>query len=319
MQIEYPINAEMVMKSMSDCTDVLTQEFCDNANYSIIDAWLFRKHASTGGATASYFSDSNQDRTTWYDGISAVDPRLVFMAFSDLVGHAVRSEAINFETFNKNCLQNYNCIEEIERVHTSMKNCFEEFLTELLFPWLVDKQTKGKPFLKKIIKLMFDTQIPDIDFFDYKNFIVLVESISRAKRIFCKYYMGAYPFLDGFNGLYTPHERISKIQKGHNNARCLDEDIEGMFCRVFGENGDREKLSHLYLNADIQALLAYSKVPFSDELQDCTQNITDIFENIDGIYNRYIQIRGTAQGEMMRSALCMLALEWNNQGGKILE
>ena len=317
MQIENRTHADLVLETMSKCTDVLTQEFCDNANYAIIDAWLLRKHASTGGSTVNYFPDIAQERIAWYDGISAVDARLVFMAFSDLVGYAVRSENINFDSFRYNCLQNFKSIPYMTRVEEAMDRCFRDFLTELLFPWFVYKQTKGKPFLKKFVKLMFDDDVPDIDFFDYKHFIALIESISRAKRIFCKYYMGAYPYLDGYNGVYTPHERISKIKKGTTNTRIGDADIEGMFCRVFGEMGEREQLSTLYLEADMQAFFAYCKLPFTKDLMNSAKDIGNVMDAIKGVKDNYILIRGTAQGEMLRATLCQMAIEWSSKGGKV--
>jgi len=317
LQTEKRTHAELVLKNMSDCTDVLTQEFCDNANYGIIDSWLFRKHASAGGSAVNYFMDSGQERNKWYDGVSAVDSRLVFIAFSDLVGHAVRSDNISFESFNYNCLRHYTTFDDIERVSKDMNDCWKEFLTEALFPWFVDKQTKGKPFLKKFITLMFDTTLPDTDYFDYVNFIELIEAISRAKRIFCKYYMGAYPFLDGFNGVYTPHERISKIKKGITNTRMNDEDIEGMFCRVFGELGDREKLSSLFLEADMQAFYAYCKLPLTKDIIESTKDIGTVMESIKGVFDNYILIRGSAKGEMLRATLCQIAIEWSLKGGKV--
>ncbi len=316
MQIENRTHADLVLQTMSNCTDVLTQEFCNGANYGIIDAWLFRKHASGGGSAVNYFTDSGHERITWYDGISAVDPRLVFMAFSDLVGHAVWSDHINFDNFRKNCLKNFESLAYMERVEKDMDRCFREFLTEMLFPWFVDKETKGKPFLKKIVALMYDTDIPNIDFFDYKNFIMLIESISRAKRIFCKYYMGAYPYLDGFNGVYTPHERISKVKKGINNTRVGDEDMEGMFCRVFGEMGDRETLSSMFLEADMQAFFVHCNLPLTKELRDSSEAMVRVMGSVEGIFNNYITRRGSAQGEMIRATLCQIAIEWSLQGGK---
>ena len=317
MQIENRTHADLVLETMSNCTDVLTQEFCDNANYGIIDAWLLRKHASAGGSTVNYFADSGHERVSWYDGISAVDARLVFMAFSDLVGHAVRSEHINFESFKHNCLLNFESLPYMRRVEEAMDRCFREFLTELLFPWLVDKRTRGKPFLKKFVKLMFDDDVPDIDFFEFKHFITLIESISRAKRIFCKYYMGAYPYLDGFNGVYTPHERISKIKKGTTNTRISDESIEGMFCRVFGESGDREQLSSMYLEGDMQTFFAYCNLPLTKELMKSGEAVVKVMGGVKGIFDNYILKRGTPQGELLRATLCQMAIDWSNNGGKV--
>lgn len=307
--------------NLVDCQTVLTQEFAENALSSVSDAWLLRKHVISGESMINFFANTAEQRLEFYDSFTACDPRLILMAFSELVGMNIKTNKYNIEYFKK-VVQKYSNRLYFEHKLDVLNSSFKYFYNNDLEPYFSTYKPQNPDFLDDILSLVFDKEPERRNYYEPKYIIKLVQVTERVKRVFIKYCMGAFLHMDKYNGIYTQAYGMNNMQKSQiNNYKLSAKHIEKMtdMKEPFDSEKLRPTMSSVLLNSDMQTVLYHLKIKQTDEIGDAFVQVYESFVCYKGIFDKYESIRGTLEGDTLRNMLIVILLEFRCQGGLTLD
>jgi len=303
---------------LATCSDIFTQEFCDGCTNRLADAWLLRRHIIADESMINFYTNTAIERNMFYDGFTAVDPRFLCLAFADLVGIDIGSGDFNFSYMKKYVYRYRDTKYTLHKIEI-LNSCFKLFYKNDLEPYLGCEQPENLAFVEELAMMVFDEDVENKNYYESDNFIELIQVIEKFKRVFVKYFCGAYLHLDRFKGLYTTVHKFNNIRKTNfNNYRLtasMAKKISG--AKEYVESDIlKPNLSGMLLVTDVQSMIGHLDLKLTDKMKEAHDYIYESFAIYKGIFDRYDSIRGTIQGDVMRDMLVTIALNFCNEGGK---
>lgn len=311
------IDKKIVAEKLFVCSSILTQEFCETSLNSLMDAWLLRKHIVSGESMINFYPNTATERLRFYDCFGACDSILVFMAFSDLVGAEISTEQFNFQYFKK-IVNRYDNRNYTEYKIEILDMCFKLFWHQELEPFLSADKPLNSDFFNDMALMIFDCETKPFDYFEAGDLIEITQIVEKFKRVFVKYYLGAYLHLDKYEGMYCNTDSIHKLKKSKiNNYRLSKKQLADITeCdEQFNSEKVRPAISTMLLNADVQSMYCHLAMEYDDKMKESHHFLYQSFSLYDGIFDKYETIRGGIEGDILRTMMLTIALEYYKGGG----
>ena len=300
------------------CSQIITEEFCDALNFVLIDAWLFRRCTKNNERIENYHNHGDALRMEWYNGISSVDQRIALAAFSNFSSLHLNSDFICFKHYKNQFLKEMTYA-KMDSINNTIDSNFCRFLSECLVPYM--QQDKIDNFLRDLaedfLELMLDTDPTGIilNFANPANLIDAVRVIEKAKHIFVKYYFGAFPYLDSYNGLYTTNEKYTVPNLLKEGKTLLDDVLQSHTIETIEGKDHKDMIGCMQLTADVKGMS--DKLGVGDEgFRVHFEQAVLTFACFSPLMEKYMEVRDNPKGDYLRHALLALAIENQNCGGK---
>lgn len=316
-----------IIKQTGVPSELITEEFCDPIISCLIDKFLFRKHRGQDDEANTFFTHSDNERIEFQNQLSAVDTTRCLAAFYLLQGYNINSNNISPDFFIKNCLSKMENRRNYEEIIKQMNVWYKRFREDLFIPFMEGKTDHPwQTFMNEIMYKIYDPdEFYNLNFkFDPHN-IRLIQLIEKVKRVFLIYYVGGYPDMDKFSGLYTdfhrsPHFRTKPTQKTVAQLMRNDE-VTRVFNQVFPPNikvyAEKEIKSFMMITGDIVSFLAYCEVPFCERIDKAKNVLARVFEGHYAMFGNYHKIRGSSQGKLFLGMMSALMCEYRSMGGYV--